>query len=142
MRILGLILVLGVIIMGTMNGGKVRFFIDTSTVVMLAGFTVGALLFAGVRIPLLFRSVFSNNLSLGEIEEAARGWGQTATYVQAAGWVSFLVGLGVVGNTLDSLKYIGPLVSLQSLSILYAIVVAYAICHPVRMRLEGRLTSK
>lgn len=139
MQIIGLILSLGVIVMASFNGGKPHFFIDTPTVVFLTGFTIGSLLLYSVKIPLLFRSVFSSNLSSNEINEAIRGWGEAKTAVQVAGWVSFLVGLCIVGNALQHLNLIGPLVGLLSLNILYATIAAYVICRPMQIHLEQKL---
>lgn len=139
MRLIGLVLALGIVVMAGFNGGKPFFFIDKPTIVFLIGFTIGSLLLNGVRIPPLLRSIFSVDLSQKEVREAIRGWGEAKIAVQVGGLASFLVGLIIVGNTLDDLKYIGVLVGMLSLNILYALIVAYVICRPMQSRLEQTL---
>ena len=53
-----------------------------------------------------------------------------------------LVGLVIAGNWLDEVKHLGVVVGMLSLAILYALLVAYGLCHPMRDYLERKASAK
>ena len=140
MRLLGLILATGVVVLGVfVTKGDLHGILDKPTVVFLAGFTLGSLLLNGVSIPLLIRSIYSGSLETSEIREAAHGWSEAKTAVQVGGWASFLLGFSLSANWADVADHIGPIAGLLSLSVFYALLFAYLICRPMQSRMEQKL---
>ena len=142
MRILGLVLTVVVIVMGIYNGGDLGSFIDTGSVIIVLGITIGSLLLAGSHIGTMFGAVFSANATTEELQAAARGWSQARRYVTTAGWVGFLVGLIIMLGNLDDPKALGPGIALALITIFYATVLANVVFLPLQSRLEDRVQEQ
>mgnify|MGYP001258566169 CR=1 FL=1 len=73
MRILGLVVLLGLLGLGILNGGKMWMIIDISSVIMIVGLTLGISWQAGTPLKLVIWSFFSSNLTAEETKTAAMG---------------------------------------------------------------------
>ena len=98
MRIVGLVVLLGLVGLGMSNGGKISMILDIPSVVMIVGLTLGISWQAGTPLILVIRSFFSSNLTAEEIKIAASGWAQVRTFVMVAGVIGSFVGLVVLFN--------------------------------------------
>ena len=142
MPILGLIMILVIIVLGTYMGGTPIYFTDIPSVIVVCGLTIGALLLSRAGIGTMLKSAFSANLSDEEVNAAADSWAQARTYVLAAGWIGFLVGLIHILNTtklLEQPKFIPLGVATALITVLYALILSYLIFLPIERRLRRRL---
>ncbi len=143
MPILGLVITLVIIVLSTYMGGTPRYFTDIPSVIAVAGLTIGALLQSRAGIGTMLKGAFSSNLSDEESREAANSWAQARTFVLAAGWIGFLVGLVHLLNTPKFLENpkLPPLgLATILITVVYAHILSYLIFLPIVHRLRRRLS--
>ena len=142
MPILGLVITLVIIVLSTYMGGTPRYFIDMPSVIAVAGLTIGAFLQSRAGIGTMLKGAFSSNLSDEEMREAADSWAHARTFVLAAGWIGFLVGLIHILNTaklFEHPKAIPLGVATILITVVYAHILSYLIFLPIVHRLRRRL---
>ena len=135
MRVIGLVLLLAFL---AIAAGDLLPFFDIPSVLIIFGFTIGALIFAGVGIPNMFSASFSADATRENLQTAARGWAQAKSYAVASGIIGTMMGWIIMLKNLDDMAAVGPGMAISILTILYGLVLGYGICLPMQMRLEDR----
>lgn len=135
MRIIGLVIL--IVFLAIAMGDLTPFF-DIPSVLIIFGFTIGALIFSGTGIPNMFSASFSADARRENLKAAARGWGQAKKYAVASGVIGTMIGWVIMLKNLDDMAAVGPGMAIAILTILYGLVLGYGICLPMQMRLEDR----
>lgn len=140
MGIIGFVIVLVLVALGTMIGGKVGAFFDNPSFVFMLGFVVGCLLISRTSIRLLFRSLHPGTLSESEIREAIRGWRSTRAFAMSGGCLGTLMGLMTMLHSGNS-DLFGLGIATAMIPIFYGALLSYVVCLPIQYRLEGELLN-
>ena len=135
MRIIGLVLLIAIVIIAM---GDPSLFVDIPSFIIVLGFPIGALIFAGASIPNMFSASFSAEATREQLERAARDWGQACTYAVASGVIGTFIGGIILLANLDDIGAIGPGAALGILTILHGLILGYGVCTPMQKRLEDR----
>jgi len=133
MRIVGFIGILAVVVLAMGN----IVFLNVDSVLIDLGFTIAALLLAGVSIPNMFKAIFSGQATPQELLAAARGWARARIYIVVAGIIGTFIGAVLTLVNLDEFTELGPRVAVCLLCLFYG-VICYGIFLPVQHRLEDR----
>ena len=136
MRIIGLIIFIAG--MGIGIGANIPSVLDISSAAIVAGCTLGLLLFGGSRIGPMFGSVFRCSVPAADLLQAARDWKLAAAYLLASGVIGTLIGLVIMLKNMDDPAALGPGMAIAVLTILYGVIVGLGICLPLAVRLENR----
>ena len=141
MRVVGFIIVTGLIIAATFSVGRIHSFLDIPSALIVAGGTLGMYLFSSSSVLLLVRSVFSSDLSQGELQVAVTVWKRLRRFLMAIGWISFLIGfvalLQYMPYAADSFR---PGLATALITLFYSGVLSYVVCLPIQLHLEDSLT--
>lgn len=138
MAILGLVLAVVFLLWGT-GGQNLKYLFDPASFIMVGVTTLGLLLFAGGRIPAMFRAVFARSPSSEVLRAGIEGWKKARIYALSAGLLGGLVGLILMLDNLSEPSRIGPGMAVAVISGLYALGIAFVFCLPLQARLEDRL---
>ncbi len=136
MRIIGLILIALAIALGF--GADLTALIDIQSAVMVVGCTLALLLFSGVNIGTMLKTLFSNSAAPEEKQAANRAWTLTGVYSLMVGAIGTLVGLVIMLKNMDDPAAVGPGMAIALLTQLYGFLLAFAIAFPMRRLLEDR----
>ena len=136
MRIIGLIIFIAG--MGIGIGANIPSVLDISSAAIVAGCTLGLLLFGGSRIGPMFGSVFRCSVPAVDLLQTARDWKLAAAYLLASGVIGTLIGLVIMLKNMDDPAALGPGMAIAVLTILYGVIVGLGICLPLAVRLENR----
>jgi hypothetical protein len=135
MRIIGLVLLITITLIAM---GDPRLFVDIPSFILVLGFPIAALLFAGAGIGNMFGASFSADATREQLERAARDWGQACTYAVVSGVIGTFIGGIIILANLDDIGAIGPGAALGILTILHGLILGYGVCLPMQKRLEDR----
>ena len=135
MRIVGLVILFALLALAM---GDLTSFIDIPSLILVPGFTIGALIFARAGIPNMFSAAFAAEATSDQLQAAARGWGQARTYFVASGFIGTMIGFVIILKNLDDIGAIGPGLALAIITVFYGLVLGYGICLPMQSRLEDR----
>jgi len=135
MRIVGFIAIVVLLTMATQ--AKVIFF-NLSSILIVIGFTIAALLLAGVSIPNMFKAIFSGQATPQELLAGARGWARARIYIVVAGIIGTFIGALLTLENLDAFTELGPRVAVCLLCLFYGVIMGYGIFLPLQHRLEDR----
>ncbi len=137
MRILGLILTTAIFVVGM---GDVTLFIDMQSIVFVVVGTLGMLLLGGNSIAVMFRSVFSDDATVGELQAGARGWKMARTYSLATGVIGTVMGWVIMGRAeWENITDFGAGFSISILTVFYALWLSFGLFLPLQARLEDRI---
>ena len=159
MRIIGLIIVLGVILV--LTGGNINAFRLFGAIFFVILFSLGALLLGRTSISTMFKAVFSSKTTDEELAAGAAAWTRARTYTMAAGCIGMLWGLlrtvlgmyilarqtaetGMTAPTILAAGLAEDLISpVSSLRFMFcAVLLAYGIYLPLQTRLEDRIRQQ
>ena len=138
MAVFGLILVLVLLAWGT-GAQNLKYLWDTPSVIMVGVTTLGLVLFAGGRIPVMFKAVFARSASPEELRAGIEGWKKARIYSLAAAIFGGLIGLIIMLNNLNDPSQLGPGMAVALISFVYAMMVGFVFCLPLQVRLEAKL---
>lgn len=99
MRIIGLIIVLGVVLVLPVSRiyvlpvSRIYLIRPVHIISFVIVFSLGALLLERTSIPTMFKAVFRIEATDKELAAGAAGWARARTYTMAAGWIGSAVGL-------------------------------------------------
>ncbi len=138
-RITGLVLVMGAIMVGI--GPNIAPFLDGLSLLFVALFLIGGLLFSDAHIGVALRGVFSADADHGELTEASAAWRQARSYVLAGGTIGTMIGLVVIANNLDTTDWstVGAALSIGFMTLFQAVVLAFGVCLPCEHYVNSRI---
>ena len=136
MRIIGLIITIALI---TLAMGDITAFIDIPSLLIVLGGTLGMLIFGCSSIPNMVSAVFSGDATNEQLTAAAKGWRMARSYTLAFGVIGTFIGGVIMLKNMDDPAAIGPGVALAILTILYALLLSFAVYLPLQSRLEDRI---
>ena len=89
----------------------------------------------------MFKSVFSSAVSEAEIRAAATDWQKARFYSLTTGLLGTFIGWIIMLKNMDDPAAIGPGMAIGILTLLYGLILAFAIALPVSYRLEDRAAA-
>jgi chemotaxis protein MotA len=89
----------------------------------------------------MFSAVFSGSASREQLSSAARTWELTGAFALAMGAIGTIIGLVIMLKNMDDPAAIGPGMAIGILTLLYGLILAFAIALPVSYRLEDRAAA-
>lgn len=141
MRIVGLVIVLVLLSMGVMNGGSLNGVIDTPSVVIVVGLTLGLCLQGQIPFVMVFLSFFGTEYQGEELRAVVQGWKHVRKYVMISGVLGTFVGMINMFNALDVYDAFLPGTATALITTFYAAVLSYAIFLPLQHQLEKQLDN-
>lgn len=141
MRIVGLVIVLGLFLLGVMNGGALSNVIDTPSVLIVVGLTLGLCLQSRIPFVIVFMSFFGKEYKGEELRAVVQGWKQVRTYVMVSGVLGTFVGMINMFNALDVYDAFLPGTATALITTLYAAVLSYMVFLPLQHQLEKQLDN-
>lgn len=139
LRILGLVILVVALSIGI--GPYLGLMLDVPSLIIVLGGSLAALLFAGQRLGNMFRAVFSSSASRDDLLAAARAWQLAGAFALAMGAIGTVIGLVIMLKSMDDPAAVGPGMAVAIVTILYGLLVEFAIALPLRSRLEDRAAA-
>ena len=139
-KIIGFIAVITAIMVGI--GSNLEEFIDTPSLIIVFGITIGAILNSGRSISQAVGAVFKCDLSADEYRIAADTWRKSEDFLVGSGIMGTLIGCIIMLKNLDDPAAIGPGLAIGILTVLYSVYLKYFICKPIVMALLDKIWSK
>lgn len=133
MPIVGFVLAIVVLMVGI--GTNLSAMLDIPSFLIVFGFTFGALLMSGADIPLMLRGIKASSLSDQEAGQAARGWKMARIFALAAGGLGTMTGWIIMLANIDDPAALGPGMAISLLTVLYGLLLAFAIALPLQTKL-------
>ena len=137
LRILGLVIL--VITLSVGIGPYLGLMLDVPSLIIVLGFTLGALLLGGDSLRLMARGIAPASLSAAELLAAAKGWKRTRVYSLGAAAVGTVSGWVIMLKNLDDPAAIGPGMAVTLLSTVFALVLAFVLALPIQAGIERRI---
>jgi flagellar motor component MotA len=139
MRVVGPILVVIVILLGI--EGEMSAVVDPAGIILVFGFTLGALLLGGSSPLLMLRGITPDSLAAAELLAAAKGWKLARLYSLAAGLLGSLIAWVTLLKGLDDPTARGPGVAMSRHTILYGLSLAFLLALPLQVNIEKRIAD-
>ena len=140
MGILGFIIMITLITMGIMAGGRHEDLIDVPSLLITLGGAIGGLMAAyGTGFFRAIGTVFKSSADRETITEGVGIFRRAKTYAIAAGVLGTMVGLVNMLQALDDPAALDPGLATALITTVYGFFLAYAIFHPVSASLQRRL---
>ncbi len=139
MSIVGLIIV--ALMMGIGMGSNAGLFLDPLSILIVIGFTLGALLLSRTGVGNMFSAVLSDAATRQQLQSAADAWRQARTYIMAGGWLGMLIGGVIMARNMTDYSSLGPGLGIMVLTLFWAILLGYGVFMPLQKRLEDRAAT-
>ena len=134
MRIVGFVLI-GVFLMVGI-GSNLAAMIDPPSLIIVLGFTTGVLLISGSQLGAMLRGISPGSLNAEEAAAAADGWRSARFGSLAAGAVGTMIGWIIMLKNLDDPAAIGPGMAISLLTLMYGLLIAFALSLPLQAHIE------
>ena len=140
MGILGFIVMIALVVTGIVNAGFLSELVDVPSAFITAGAWAAALLMSfGRGCNTAVRAVFSRTASREMLALGVAVFERGQSYAVGSGVLGTLVGVVIMLGNLDDPAAIGPGLAVAHLTLVYGLLLAYAIQLPIVASLRRRL---
>ena len=139
MRIVGLVIVLVLFFLGVMMGGTLANVLDTPSVLIVVGLTLGLCLQGKVPLGMVIQSFFGTEFQGEDLRVVVQAWKHVRTYIMASGLLGTFLGMINMFQALDVYDAFFPGTATAFITTFYAAILSYMIFLPLQHRLEKQL---